>query len=70
MTYEEIKKQRLQFLQKLYEISKGKSGKGFNKDEIGRMLHLDSNSTQTIINYLDREGLVDYRDWMVSRALG
>jgi hypothetical protein len=41
MTNEEIKRQRLQFLQKLYDVSKGDSTKRFNISQIGDSLGLD-----------------------------
>lgn len=59
MAYEEIKKQRFRFLQKLYDISKSDVHKRFDKHNIGKMLGIEANLIETVSEYLTREGLID-----------
>ena len=64
MTYEEIKKQRIQFLHKLYDVSNGNPIKRFGVYQIGNNLNIDRDTIQDIVQYLDDEGLI--RNWTIS----
>jgi predicted transcriptional regulator len=69
MTYEEIKKQRLRFLQKLYDLSKSNPSKRFGVYQIGDNLDLDHDTIQAIIEYLHSEGLIRNLTWSPSRGI-
>jgi len=55
---EEKKKKRFQFLHRLYELTGGNELEWLNLYDIGEELGFDRKLTKTIVQYLDREGLI------------
>jgi len=59
-TIEEKRKQRFQFLKRLYELSGGDKFKSFEMFEIGKELGFDKKLTANIAQYLEGEMLIEY----------
>jgi len=58
---EEMKKKRFQFLHRLYELTGGNEFKWFNMFQIGKELGFEDDVTLNIAQYLEGEGLVEFR---------
>jgi hypothetical protein len=59
---EEMKKQRFQFLNRVYELSGGSQFHFVNMYEIGQEFGFDRESTIDIAQYLSEEGLIENED--------
>lgn len=59
---EEMKKQRFQFLNRVYELSGGSQFHFVNMYEIGQEFGFDRESTINIAQYLSEEGLIENED--------
>lgn len=58
---QEKKKQRFQFLERLYEVTNGSTSRIFMMDELGDELNFDRNTTSNVVEYLTAELLVESR---------
>ncbi len=61
MNIEELRKKRYQFLNALYEVTKGDEQSRVNMFEIGKELGFDRDLTSRIAKYLDGENLMKFR---------
>lgn len=59
MSVEEMKKKRFQFLHSLYEVTEGNEQKIVNMRKLGQELRFQSSLTQSIVQYLQGEGLIE-----------
>jgi len=58
---EDMEKKRFQFLRRLYELTGGDECKLFDKLQIGKELGFEDDVTKNIAQYLNGEGLVEFR---------
>lgn len=60
ISIDEMKKNRFQFLKRLWEITEGDTGRVVFGIELGKELGFDQGLTSRICHYLHEEGLIDF----------
>jgi ribosomal protein S8 len=62
MDVKEIIKKRFQFLHKVYNLSDADENKDFESYKLGKSLGFSDNFISKVINYLDKEGLIRFKE--------